>query len=98
MNCNDNENVIKITENSTIKETKECFIQSSTCPITEGYKTANAQYSIWFNGLRILESNQNLCKSQKSPMALAKVFQTFFGLPARCPVKKVFKNFIKKMS
>lgn len=94
MNCNDYESVIKITENSTIKESiKECVVQSSTCPITEGYKAAIAQYTIWFNGIRIFNAKQNLCDQQKGPMELAKALHTVFGLQTRCPVEKVSINF-----
>lgn len=93
MNCNDYESVIKITENSTIKETGECIVQSSTCPITEGYKAATAQYTVWFNGIRIFKAKQNLCNQHKGPMELAKLFHTIFSLQTNCPVEKVSKKF-----
>ena len=92
MNCNDYESVIKITENSTIKESEDCVVQSSTCPITDGYKAAIAQYTVWFNGIRIFKAKQNLCDQQKGPMELAKVFHTIFRLSTRCPVEKVSIN------
>lgn len=93
MNCNDYESVIKITENSTIKETGECIVQSSTCPITEGYMAATAQYTVWFNGIRIFKAKQNLCNEHKGPMELAKLFHTLFRLQTHCPVEKVSMNF-----
>ena len=92
MNCNDYESVIKITENSTIEESNECILQSSTCPITEGYKVANAQYTVWFNGITIFKAKENLCETHKKPMQLAKVFHTVFRLQTHCPVEKVSMN------
>ncbi|CAO1362992.1 unnamed protein product [Diamesa tonsa] len=88
MNCNDYESVIKITENSTIEESK-CILQSSTCPITAGYKEATAQYTVWFNGITIFKGEQDLCNQHKKPMALAKVLHTVFGLQTHCPVEKI---------
>lgn len=73
-------------------ETEECFVQSPTCPITEGYNTSTAKYTVWFNGMKIFNAEQNLCDRKKKPMELAKMFHTIFRLPTRCPVEKVSYN------
>lgn len=48
--CGSN-NVIKMTENTTAKLTKDCEIIPAGCAETDGFKTAMVHYEVYKNNL-----------------------------------------------
>ncbi|XP_063703231.1 uncharacterized protein LOC134832928 [Culicoides brevitarsis] len=88
-NCGGAKQVVKVSENTTLKLTKECdVIPSNACVKSEGFKTAQATYRISKNGIPVMNGKADLCGEMAKSGDDVKGMLEMFGLPTACPIEK----------
>lgn len=89
-NCGGSKQVLSVSENTTLKLTKDCdIIPSNACVTSNGFKTAQVTYRISKNGVPVMTGNADLCEQMKKSSEDVKGVLEMFGLPTACPIEKV---------
>lgn len=89
-NCGDAvNNVITVSENTTLVLSKDCEIIPNSCGITKGFKTALIKYQVWKNNMPVLRGEMDGCEAATKSNAEMKTLLKILGLPGSCPVESV---------
>jgi hypothetical protein len=87
-NCQD-DGVIKLKGNFSVKLTKDCEIVPTACAETKGFKTAMVHYEVFKNNLPVLKGDINGCEEVEKAKPMIKNMIKMFGIPEKCPVTEV---------
>uniref|UniRef100_A0A336M0G5 CSON009495 protein n=1 Tax=Culicoides sonorensis TaxID=179676 RepID=A0A336M0G5_CULSO len=88
-NCGGASQVIKISENATLKLNKDCeVVPNNACVDSEAFKTAQVTFSISKNNIPVLNGNRDLCKTIEKANDEIKSILDMFGVPKKCPYAK----------
>lgn len=93
-NCGDDQSVVTLNSNTTVKLNKKCQIVPNTCIKTKGFTSANVKYMLFKNNMMLAQGEADVCNAVKKIPAEFQGALVIFGLPDQCPVESVsFSSF-----